>query len=46
MLDLNELIKNPKKIKELPEKQRKEVEELLSSVKKDNDKNKKDSKND
>jgi len=46
MLDLNELIKNPKKIKELPEKQRKEAEELLSSVKKDNDKNKKDSKND
>jgi len=46
MLDLNELIKNPKKIKELLEKQRKEVEELLSSVKKDNDKNKKDSKND
>ena len=46
MLDLKELLKNPKKIKKLPEKQRKEVEELLSSVRKDNDKNKKDSKND
>lgn len=45
MLDLNELLKNPEKIKELPEKQRKEVEKLLSSVKKEN-KNREKSKND
>ncbi|MFX0184071.1 MAG: hypothetical protein ACFE95_13395 [Candidatus Hodarchaeota archaeon] len=45
MLDLNELLKNPKKIKDLPEKQRKEVEELLSLVEKDN-KSKEKSKSD
>ena len=45
MLNLNELLKNLKKIKELSEEQRKEVEKLISSVKKD-DKNKEKSKND
>lgn len=46
MLDLNELLKNPKKVKNLPKKQREEVEKLLSSVKKDENKNKEDTKND
>lgn len=45
MLDLSELLKNPKKIKDLPEKQKKDVKKLLSSVKKGN-KNKEKSKDD